>query len=276
MTAPIVCIARDISGAEGPCIDHQGRIFMVGPDEGRLLEVSPDGKTRDLVKYDGIPAGLQLDPNNDFWVADMKRGLLRVTHEGKLIEEVVTFEGKPIRGCNDCIFDTQGHLYFTAPGGSSKAKAVGEVFCRRADGKVTRLDAGYHFCNGLVVTADDRTLIVAETYTKKLWAFDIVEPGVVRNKRHWATLPGDHEGGPDGMDLDSRGYLLATNWGGQAIEIFNPAGTHVGQIKTPFACPSNVHFMGPGSRELLITEHNTHGIWKTTHTCEGQRQYGWK
>lgn len=276
MAATLICIVRDILGAEGPCIDRDGHVFMVGPNHGRVLEVLPDGMTRDLVKYDGIPAGLQVDRNNDLWISDMKRGILRVNRDGRLFDEVVAFEGKPIRGCNDCSFDSKGNLYVTAPAGSSKDKPVGELFCRRADGRVTRLDSGYQFCNGLAVSGDDRTLIVAETHTKKLWAFDIVEPGVVANRRHWGTLPGNHEGGPDGIDFDSQGRLLATNWGGSAVEIFGPDGAHIGQIRTPFARPSNVHFMGPGSRDLLITEHDTNGLWKTQHTCDGQKQYGWK
>jgi len=68
MPAPIECLARDIPGAEGPCVDLQGHVFMVGPDQGRILEVFPDGKTRDLAKYDGIPAGLQLDRNGDLLI----------------------------------------------------------------------------------------------------------------------------------------------------------------------------------------------------------------
>lgn len=274
--AAITCIVKDIPGAEGPCIDHDGRIFMVGPNQGRVLEVSRDGATRDLVKYDGIPAGLQLDRNNDLWIADMKRGVLRVNHDGKLFEEAVTFDGKPIRGCNDCSFDSKGNLYVTAPAGSGANKPVGELFCRLAGGKLVKLDDGFQFCNGLAVSGDDRTLIVAETETKKLWAYDIAEPGVARNKRHWGTLPGDYKGGPDGIDFDAEGHLLATSWGGGAIEIFDPQGNHIGKIETPFKRVSNVHFLGPGSKEVIITEHDTHGLWKTTHWCAGQKQYGWK
>lgn len=267
-------IVKDIPGAEGPCVDLKGRWFMVGPNEGRVLEVLPDRTTRDLVKYDGIPAGLQLDRHGDLWVADMKRGILRVTMDGTLHEEAVTFEGKPIRGCNDCSFDSQGHLYVTAPGGSWK-DPVGELFCRLGGGEVVRLDGGYAFCNGIAVSADDATLIVAETRTKKLWAFDIERPGVVKNKRHWGTLPGDHDGGPDGIDFDDKGNLLATNIGASAIEIFDPNGKHVGRIDTPFVRPSNLHFIGPGSKDLLVTEHSTHGLWRTTHDHAGQMQYGW-
>lgn len=276
MAGTIQWHAVGIQGAEGPLVDNEGRIFMVEPSKGGVLEVLLDGKTRDLVRYDGVPAGLQLDRNDDIWIADMRKGILRVTHEGVLTHEVSTFDGKPIRGCNDCYFDSKGNLYFTAPAGSSGDVPEGEVFCRLNDGHVVRLDGGYRFCNGIAVSADDSLLIVAETHTKKLWAFDITAPGVVTNKRVWGVLPGEHKGGPDGLDFDADGNLLATNWGGYAVEIFDPTGKHIGQIRTPFHAPSNVHFRGPDSKELLITEHQCQGLWQVTHTTTGQRQYGWK
>lgn len=276
MAGDFECLVRDIEGAEGPCVDLDGRVFMVGPNHGRVLEVRPDGSTRDIVKYDGIPAGLQLDRNGDLWCADMKRGILRIGLKGKLYEEGVTIEGKPIRGCNDCSFDSEGNLYVTAPAGSGADKPVGELFCRLRSGTIVRLDGGYQFCNGLAVSADDRTLIVAETMTKRLYAFDIREPGVVANKRHWGTLSGNEEGGPDGIDFDEAGYMLATNWGGSCVDVFDPAGQRVGRIDTPFKHPSNIHFTGPGHTTILITEHDTHGLWRTTWQRAGQRQYGWK
>ena len=170
-----------IKGAEGPCVSRDGRVFVVGPDEGRVVEVFEGGRSRDIANTGGVPAGLQLDRNNDLWCADMKLGILRISLDGRVFPEVTEFENAPIRGCNDCYFDSAGLLYFTAPAGSNAANPVGEVYCRLAGGEVRRLDEGYAFSNGLAVTADDKTLIVAETETKRLYAYDIALPGVVDN-----------------------------------------------------------------------------------------------
>src|SRR5688500_9872189 len=99
------CLIQGIDGAEGPCVSRDGRLFMVGPGEGRVLEVLPDGVARDLANTGGIPAGLQIDRNNDLWLADMKLGILRIGMDGAIYPEVTTFEDAPIRGCNDCYFD---------------------------------------------------------------------------------------------------------------------------------------------------------------------------
>lgn len=264
-------IASGISGAEGPVFDHQGRFICVAPSKGQLLIVNiEDGTTTELANTGGIPAGLQVDRNNDIWVADMKMGIFRVTSEGEVIHEVSEFEGEPIRGCNDCALDGSGGLYVTAPAGSNAKKPAGEIYCRKADGTVVKLDEGFHFCNGLAVNHDDRLLVVAETFTKKLWAYDIKAQGKVANKRLFATLSGDHHGGPDGIDFDDQGHLLSTNWGGSSIEVFSPDGSMIDRIELPISQPSNLHFGGDDRKDLYITEHTTPGIIRTRWRHAGQ------
>ena len=250
-------------GAEGPIITLDGRVFMVAPDIGWIVEVNLEESTaRNFVHVDGIPAGLQVDVNNDLWVADMKLGVYRVDREGEIFPEVTHWEGRPIRGCNDLAFDTSGNLYFTAPEKSGADHPVGEIFCRRKDGSVWRLDEGFAFCNGIAVSPDDTALIVAETFTKKLWRYDLIEPGRAVNKQEWATLPGEHLGGPDGIDFDPAGRLVATNWGAGHLEIFSPQGVLEDRLALPFDHPSNLHFLGQNPNcQILITEHTTHSLW---------------
>jgi gluconolactonase len=105
--------------------------------------------------------------------------------------------------------------------------------------------------------------VVAETFTKTLWAYELTESGHVVRKSHWATLSGNHRGGPDGIDFDIDGNLLATNWGGGAIEIFDPSGRAIDRLSTPFTQPSNLHFGGPDGCDLFVTEHTSNAVWKT-------------
>ena len=268
-------VVSGIPGTEGPCVTKDGRVFVVAPGEGRIVEVWLDGRQRDFARTRGVPAGLQLDRDGDLLVADMARGILRVTPDGRVHDLVSAFEGRPIRGCNDLAFDTRGNLYFTAPAGSSDQNPCGELFCLLADGELRRLDAGFAFCNGLAVSADDRTLVVAETLTKRLFAYDLSAPGVAGPRRLFATLGGDHQGGGDGMDFDAEGRLVVAHWGGSRLEIFAPDGRRERVVPLPFSRPSNVHFLGPGSHQLLITEHDTHGLWLHDYGAPGQTQYGW-
>ncbi|MCC6422683.1 MAG: SMP-30/gluconolactonase/LRE family protein [Phycisphaerales bacterium] len=264
MADEIKQIATDLPGSEGPIFDRTGRFFVVSPNTGRIVRIDPQtGEKHEHANTGGIPAGLQVDRANNLWVADMKLGILSVSPNGQITDGVRTFENKPIRGCNDCAFDSNENLYFTAPAGSNAKTHVGEVYCRLNNGNVNLLDGGYAFSNGIAVDAGDRRLIVAETFTKSLWAYDLPSPGQVANRRLFAHLPGDDEGGPDGMDFDSRGNLLVAHWKGSSIDIFDPQGKLLERLMLPFTSPSNLHFGGADKRDLYITDLGNGSVWKT-------------
>jgi sugar lactone lactonase YvrE len=63
---------------------------------------------------------------------------------------------------------------------------------------------GIAFPNGMVVTPDNRMLIVAESYANRLTAFDIDVDGNLSNRRVWVALEGF---APDGICLDAEGAV---------------------------------------------------------------------
>jgi sugar lactone lactonase YvrE len=71
---------------------------------------------------------------------------------------------------------------------------------RTSDGSLRQVADGMAFPNGMVITPDNSTLIVAESYGKKLTAFDIAGDGSLSHRRVWADL-GD--GVPDGICIDT-------------------------------------------------------------------------
>ena len=82
--------------------------------------------------------------------------------------------------------------------------APGIVALVKPDGSAQQVADGIAFPNGMVVTADNSTLIVAESYARRLTAFDIGPGGNLSNRRVWAEL-GD--GVPDGICLDVEGAV---------------------------------------------------------------------
>ena len=80
-------------------------------------------------------------------------------------------------------------------------------------------------------------------------------------KIHEIFLSGDFRG-PDGMDFDEHNNLLVTYQTSGSIEVFPPGGGEPTEsIRCPFARPSNLHFR-PRSRQVYVTEHNFHGLWR--------------
>jgi sugar lactone lactonase YvrE len=78
--------------------------------------------------------------------------------------------------------------------------APGIIALVTPDGSGRQVADGVAFPNGMVVTPDNSTLILVESYSNKLTAFDIAAGGSLSNRRVWADLPG---GFPDGICLDA-------------------------------------------------------------------------
>jgi sugar lactone lactonase YvrE len=80
--------------------------------------------------------------------------------------------------------------------------APGTLAIVSSDGTVRGVADGLAFPNGIAITSDERTLIVAESYAERLTAFAIDDDGGLRDRRVWAETPGDH---PDGICVDADG-----------------------------------------------------------------------
>ena len=107
---------------------------------------------------------------------------------------------------NDIVVDGRGNAYvnnigFDFPGGEFTPGLVVPV---TPGGTVSRVADGLAFPNGMAITADGSTLIVAESYAEQLTAYDIGSDGSLSDRRVWATTAGDH---PDGICLDVTGAV---------------------------------------------------------------------
>jgi len=103
---------------------------------------------------------------------------------------------------NDIVVDGRGNAYinntgFDFPGGEF---ALGMLALVTSDGSARQVADGVAFPNGMAVTPDNSTLIVAESYANRLTAFDIGADGGLSNRRVWAELD---DGAPDGICLDA-------------------------------------------------------------------------
>jgi sugar lactone lactonase YvrE len=107
---------------------------------------------------------------------------------------------------NDIVVDDRGNAYvnsigFEFPDGDY---APGIVVLVQPDGTVTTVADELAFPNGMAVTADGKTLVVAESYAEQLTAFSISDDGSLADRRVWAATPGDH---PDGICVDATGAV---------------------------------------------------------------------
>ncbi len=110
-------------------------------------------------------------------------------------------------GWNELVVDGRGNAYANNVGFdlmAGEAPRPGLVALITPDGVVRQVADDVHFPNGMAVTADGSTLIVAESYGRRLTAFTIAADGGLGDRRVWADL-GD--GTPDGICLDAEGAV---------------------------------------------------------------------
>jgi sugar lactone lactonase YvrE len=107
---------------------------------------------------------------------------------------------------NEIVVDGRGHIYlnnsgFDFPGGALRPGLIALV---TPEGALRQVADGVAFPNGMAVTPDNATLIVAESYANQLTAFDMAADGSLSNRRVWAAVGDDH---PDGICLDAEGAV---------------------------------------------------------------------
>jgi sugar lactone lactonase YvrE len=126
--------------------------------------------------------------------------LLRREPDGTLVTHVDL--GRP--GWNDIVIDGRGNAYVNRAGFNPMAgEAVKPGFIHLAtpDGSVRQVADDIAFPNGMAVTPDNSTLIVADSYRHHLVAFDIDADGALSGRRVWADLG---QGTPDGICVDAQ------------------------------------------------------------------------
>jgi sugar lactone lactonase YvrE len=135
------------------------------------------------------------------------RKLLRLETNGELVEHA-DLTGIATWHCNDMVVDREGRAYVGNFGYDIEKLGVEPVMADLArvdpDGSVHIAARGFQFPNGSVITPDGQTLIIGETWGRKLTAFEIGLDGSLSNRREWASIDPHF---PDGICLDSAGGI---------------------------------------------------------------------
>lgn len=227
-----------------------GRAFLEGPRwrDGALyvsdmhayevLRVTTDGEVEVIATLDGSsPSGLGWLPDGTLLLVSMDdRRLLRVEADGSLTEHA-DLHGLAPHEINDMVVDDVGHAFVSQFGYDFHAGEKPEaapLLRVDPDGAAREVTDGLKMPNGLVVTADGTTLVVAESAGRRLTAFDVAADGTLSNQRLWADLPdGDY---PDGICIDAEDAIwvagpasdrfVRVHEGGEVTDVVETPGRH--------------------------------------------------
>lgn len=131
---------------------------------------------------------------------------------------------------------------------------AGSLYSLDADGRATARLGNVYISNGIVWTADAKTMYYVDTVLPRVDAFDYDNTtGAISNRRTVVQIP-DGFGFPDGMTIDADDNLWIAMWGGWKVLGYNPrTGEAIGAIELPAAQVTSCAFGGPNLDELYIT-----------------------
>lgn len=274
MTAPVSVLISGYDSPEGPCFDREGNLYFVNWLSSSIIRLTPGGVASEFFNTGGIPAGLAFHQDGSLYVADEGddiHGILRIA-DGHAEILANAYEGEPLNGANDLVFDQQGVLYFSDPWRSSVENPIGGFYRLFPDGTLQRLDSGLAFPNGVAVSPGGDAVYLAETGHNRVLRYPLAADGSVGEREDFAYLPGDI--GPDGMAFDSAGNLYVAHYGGGRVAIFAPNGEMTDEILLPGENVTNVAFGGPDRRTIVITDVATASLYRTTVEIPGLPLFG--
>ena len=182
---------------------HDGRLWFCDWGAQEVVAVDLDGKSEVMARVPTtVPFCIDWLPKGPLLIVSGREGLLlRLAPDGSPTT-YADLTGLSEHPWNEIVVDGRGNAYVNNTGFDFPEAefAPGTIALVTPDGSARQVADGVAFPNGMVVTPDNSTLILAESYGNKLTALDIAADGGLSNRRVWAELPG---GFPDGICLDA-------------------------------------------------------------------------
>lgn len=225
---------------------HDGRLWFAHWGTDEIIALGLDGTWEVAARGPG-GLGWSIDWLPDGRLLVTGAGLMRQTPDGTLVPHVDL--GHLAHDWNELVVDGRGNAYVNGRlFGPPEQGPSGIVALVTPEGEVRQVADGLAFPNGMAVTPDNRTLIVAESWAEQLTAFDIADDGTVSGRRVWAPTPGDH---PDGICLDTDGAVWYADVGNAHCRRVREGGEILDTVdagRGAFACMLG----GPDGRTLFL------------------------
>ncbi len=237
---------------------HDGRLWFCDWGAERLITLDGDGRAETVTEVHSFPFCIDWLPDGRLLIVSAADRAVLTLADGALAvhADLSGLSANPPN--NEIVVDGRGNAYVDGGGFDLRAGepfAPGTIALITPERDVREVADDIHFGNGMAVTPDNTTLIVAESYGRRLSAFTIAADGSLSQRRVWADL-GD--GVPDGICIDAEGAVWYADVPNRRCVRVAEDGEVLQTVQADrgcFACMLG----GPEMRTLFIVAREWHG-----------------
>jgi gluconolactonase len=246
-------VSDQFSFTEGPAVNKKGDIYFTDQPNDRIWKYDAGGRLSIYMEKAGRSNGLYFDRQGNLVAcADEKNELWSISPKGKKTILLSSLDGKKFNGPNDLWIAPSGGIYFTDPyyqrdyweRKKPDIEGMKVYYLPKGAKQPVVADDKLVQPNGIVGTADGRTLYVADIRDNKTYKYTINADGSLSNRQLFVSM------GSDGMTLDENANLYLS---GKGVTVFNSSGNKIAFIPVPSRWVGNVCLGGRDRRTLFIT-----------------------
>ena len=200
---------------------HDGKLWFADWVGEKLYTLDEAGQSEVVAGIASLPFSIDWLPDGRLLVVNARQNKLQRREPDGSFATHADLSGLSAFGCNEIVVDRRGNVYvnninFDMQEGPMEAfedfqktgLRPGFIALLTPDGTLSKVADGLAFPNGMAITPDGKTLVVAESFSADLTAFDIQADGSLANRRVWARLDGQ---GGDGICMDAEGAVWASS-----------------------------------------------------------------
>jgi sugar lactone lactonase YvrE len=234
-------------------VPEENSLYWVDFIRNTIFRIDVETKQHESFTPDMSVRGLRRRGPNG-WLVITDAGLAFWDSKSNQCQFIVDpFKNEPNLEFNDGAIDRQGRLLVGSFNAADHDAPDGSLYRLDADRSLHKIDENIALSNGIAISPDGKTVYASEMSAYRINAYDYdAATGTLANRRVFVTLPEDGSK-PDGLTVDSQGFLWAAHWGGWRVARYDIAGKLEREIRLPVELATSMGFGGENLDELYIT-----------------------
>jgi D-xylono/L-arabinono-1,4-lactonase len=226
------------------------KLYWLDIPVGIIYRYDPKSNTVEkIVERNCVVGGFTIQEDGSFLLF-MEKGAIQIWRNNTLknvIEEIPILRNTRF---NDVITDPYGRVYC---GTMPDKNGIAYLFLLDTDGKLRLILDNIGLSNGMGFSPDKKKMYFTDSKKGEIYIFDYnKEDGSLSNQKVFIKV-GEQEIEPDGLTVDSEGYIWSARWNGSCVKRYNPEGKEVCKIDLPTKKITSLSFAGEDLQDIYIT-----------------------